>query len=440
MGKIVKFCNSCEEGFAQKFTFCPDCGQTLEAFEMNPLTQETSPVEEIAAAPIAAKEANLLEIPETVQETAPADEIEAIEEPILETAAPLVTEVEWDEKLTAEIPAAAKASAASSSVFIQTTPIDADRKPASFEAEHDAFIRQGQFYVTVIEEKNVKQRNGLLLGSTLLMVTMGLVMTIWSLFNIPLSVYAIGDTNSLASLVDDVAMEVEEEALKKDKDAGGGGGGGGNNDPNPASKGERAPMRTEQQIAPSVTMDRLSNPTIPIQMSIKGPINEYKVNVDRYGVKLGADGLSDGPGSNGGQGGGRNGGQGNNDGPGAGLGNNGGIGGPGNGGMGPGGPGDGGPPPPPKRAAVTEPLKIISKPTAKYTDAARQNNFTGRVLLRITFLASGQIGSVTAVSNLPYGLTDQAIAAARQIRFEPAKRDGVPYTITRTFDYGFNLY
>ena len=37
MGKVVKYCGSCDEGFAEKFGFCPNCGQTLQAFEMNPL-------------------------------------------------------------------------------------------------------------------------------------------------------------------------------------------------------------------------------------------------------------------------------------------------------------------------------------------------------------------------------------------------------------------
>ena len=40
MGKIVKFCSSCDEGFAEKFGFCPNCAAPLQAFEMNPLSQE----------------------------------------------------------------------------------------------------------------------------------------------------------------------------------------------------------------------------------------------------------------------------------------------------------------------------------------------------------------------------------------------------------------
>ena len=75
-----------------------------------------------------------------------------------------------------------------------------------------------------------------------------------------------------------------------------------------------------------------------------------------------------------------------------------------------------------------------------FTDAARQAGYQGSVTLRITFLASGQVGSIAAVSGGPYGTTEAAIAAARRIVFEPAKRDGVPYTVNKTFQYSFTLY
>ena len=57
MGKIVKYCSSCDEGFAEKFGFCPDCGKQLEAFEMNPLASAAAPAEEITAAPPADRSA-----------------------------------------------------------------------------------------------------------------------------------------------------------------------------------------------------------------------------------------------------------------------------------------------------------------------------------------------------------------------------------------------
>ncbi|MBA2736364.1 MAG: energy transducer TonB, partial [Pyrinomonadaceae bacterium] len=85
-------------------------------------------------------------------------------------------------------------------------------------------------------------------------------------------------------------------------------------------------------------------------------------------------------------------------------------------------------------------LKIISKPRANYTDAARQNQIQGTVTLRVTFLASGQIGKISLVNDLPDGLTEQAIAAARTIRFEPQIVNGKPRTVTKTVQYNFTIY
>jgi len=85
-------------------------------------------------------------------------------------------------------------------------------------------------------------------------------------------------------------------------------------------------------------------------------------------------------------------------------------------------------------------VKIISKPRPGYTDSARQANTQGTVLLNVTFLASGQIGSVVPVKSLPNGLTEQAMAAARRISFEPAKENGIPVTVSKIIDYPFSIY
>ena len=63
MGKIVKFCNSCDEGFAEKFGFCPNCGQTLTAFEMNPVVPAAPPAPEFIAAPPAPEIIKVVEPP-----------------------------------------------------------------------------------------------------------------------------------------------------------------------------------------------------------------------------------------------------------------------------------------------------------------------------------------------------------------------------------------
>lgn len=148
---------------------------------------------------------------------------------------------------------------------------------------------------------------------------------------------------------------------------------------------------------------------------------------------------SDGTGSGGGLGTGRGQGVGRGQGSGDGMGSGTGDGpGPGTGRAGTGGNTELTIPKPPP--TNTTPLKILSKPKAEYTDAARTNQVQGTVTLRVTFLANGTIGSVTPVSGLPDGLTQQAINAAKMIRFEPAKRDGKPISITKQFQYSFTLY
>lgn len=85
-------------------------------------------------------------------------------------------------------------------------------------------------------------------------------------------------------------------------------------------------------------------------------------------------------------------------------------------------------------------IKLVLKPYARYTDAARQNNLQGTVRLRVTFLASGGIGSITPVSALPYGLTEQAIAAAMKMVFIPAKRNNKAISLIKIVDYSFSIY
>ena len=86
------------------------------------------------------------------------------------------------------------------------------------------------------------------------------------------------------------------------------------------------------------------------------------------------------------------------------------------------------------------PLRVTSKPQPKYTDAARQNQVQGKVVLRVTFLANGKIGNISTVVVLPYGLTEQAILAAKQMEFEPYTGHGMARTVTKTVQYNFTIY
>ena len=86
------------------------------------------------------------------------------------------------------------------------------------------------------------------------------------------------------------------------------------------------------------------------------------------------------------------------------------------------------------------PLKVVYKQKAKYTDWARFYNISGNVTLRVTFNSDNTIGSIVKIRSLPFGLTEQAIIAARGMRFEAEKVNGTPRTTTRPVSFQFNIY
>lgn len=97
-------------------------------------------------------------------------------------------------------------------------------------------------------------------------------------------------------------------------------------------------------------------------------------------------------------------------------------------------------PTPTPNNGITKSLTIKSKTRPNYTDLARFYNIQGSVLLRVTFLANGNIGSVSPVTNLPFGITTQAIKAAKQMTFETAMKNGVPYSVTKLVQFAFTIY
>jgi protein TonB len=61
-----------------------------------------------------------------------------------------------------------------------------------------------------------------------------------------------------------------------------------------------------------------------------------------------------------------------------------------------------------------------------YTDDARAAGVEGRVRLRITIDASGNVSSASVLSGLGHGLDQAAVAAARRMKFSPATKCGKP--------------
>ncbi|HZG52047.1 MAG TPA: energy transducer TonB [Pyrinomonadaceae bacterium] len=84
---------------------------------------------------------------------------------------------------------------------------------------------------------------------------------------------------------------------------------------------------------------------------------------------------------------------------------------------------------------------VKSKPNPGYPSEARGYGVEGKVKLRIILGAGGKVdGPVEVLEGLPYGLTEEAIKAARRIRFEPARKDGRPVSQYVIVVYHFHLH
>lgn len=86
------------------------------------------------------------------------------------------------------------------------------------------------------------------------------------------------------------------------------------------------------------------------------------------------------------------------------------------------------------------PLKIHSIIKPPYTNLARIYGIIGVVRLRVVFKSDGTIGDVSIISGLPLGLTTNALIAAKQLHFAPAKTNDIPQTITKVIEYHFSLF
>jgi TonB family protein len=228
----------------------------------------------------------------------------------------------------------------------------------------------------------------------------------------------------------------------------GGGGGGGRQDPKPASFGKtpQADLQIPQVVAPDPNPPKIKNPSLPVAATVVADplLVPPDARVLPYGdFKSTSTVPSSGPGTGNGIGTGTGGGIGPGEGGGIGPGRGGNIGG-GDRNDGGGGPGGGGGGTDYNKIFsgkdVTSKARVLSKPEPQYTEDARKNQITGTVVLRAVFSSGGQVTQIRAVSGLPYGLTERAIAAARQIKFVPATKDGRPVSMWMQLEYNFNLY
>ena len=83
--------------------------------------------------------------------------------------------------------------------------------------------------------------------------------------------------------------------------------------------------------------------------------------------------------------------------------------------------------------------EITSQPEPGYTREARRAGIQGNVVLRVLLLADGKLDRVRVVRRVPYGLTENAIRAACEIKFKPAVKAGKDVSQWVTIEYPFRL-
>jgi TonB family protein len=220
-----------------------------------------------------------------------------------------------------------------------------------------------------------------------------------------------------------------------------GGGGGGDHYPKPPQIGKLPPPATV--LAPVLLTPPPNPPALPLAGIRIDPALWTDLKLPVYGDPTTNSTVSSaGPGEGGGLGMGRGLGIGAGEGPGVGPGSSGNTGG-GYGQNGCCGDGTGG------GAAgggtyslsqVDQRPRVLSKTEPQYTEEARRNQITGTVMLRAVFSSAGEVVQIRALNTLPFGLTERAIAAARQIEFVPAMKGGHPVSVFMQLEYNFNLY
>lgn len=232
-------------------------------------------------------------------------------------------------------------------------------------------------------------------------------------------------------------VETRQPARKKGKGSLGGSerdskiskGGGSHDDDTPAGRGLMATPSLQSQINPPDLSRILTKPTLIVQETIYVDPAYLKLRSTELGVpdappapSLGdKGGTGIGPGK----------------GPGYGKGEDGNV------GDGNNSPGGGEPTGLGKdRGGIATNMRptILFKQKAPYTEEARQNAVQGVVTLNVLFGADGVIKDVRVVHALPHGLTQSALAAAHKIRFQPAIKDGKPFSVRINIEYRFNLY
>ncbi|MDX6613251.1 MAG: periplasmic protein TonB [Blastocatellia bacterium] len=428
----MKFCTTCQEEFADKFSFCPVDG--------TPLAVVPAAVVEPVVTPSAAA---------AVTGVGAGAVASAIPTYSSEYHLTIIEDAGLFSRLTSELRGVASDS--------QLTWPEFKRDPFGFTKRSvTAYGSAGWRFLT--------QRNVAIGAMTALLVVISVVTGI-----ILLDRLQARKAEQLAQLQEDLELQQmidipEEQPTPEEGTAGaakgngggskpkqekaGGGGGGGREEAKEASVGKlpQASLTVPQVVAPNPNPPVIKNPALPMPATLDAdpvlfPPDTRPIS---YGdPKSKSTDPSSGSGRGNGIGTGTGGGVGSGSGGGVGPGEGGNTGG-GSRNEGGGGPGGGGGGVDYNKVfrpgEVSQKARILSKPEALYTETARKNQIMGTVVLKVVFGANGQVTNIRAVSGLPDGLTEKAIAAAHQMKFIPATKDGHNVSMYAQLEYTFTIY
>jgi TonB family protein len=455
----MKQCPTCQEEFADKFGFCPVDGTSLEVAVAQPVAAQASDESIVTASAPPASGSDfytassngsngdgVVDADATVSHFAAADNREEFHLTFLE-----------DEGLTRRLVRQLK-----------EVGHDAELTWPEFKRDPVGFTRRSASAYGRAGWKFVSQRNVAVAILAAFVVVFGVVGLVAALERLRANRAASANPYENLEVVGYVDPEnpIPKEQPTPDKgpagtnegkgggskpkqEKPGGGGGGGRQEQTPASAGKLPTAQLE--VPPILTANPKPPPMnahLPTPVTMQ--VDPMLVKVDPRDIPYGlpnsnATTPSSGSGRGGGMGEGSGGGVGSGDGTGLGNGRGYNIGGGDahEGGGGPGGGGGGGGidyTRPFKQSDVSQRALITFKPEPGFTEEARKNNVTGLVRLRAILSSSGAVQSISVVKGLPDGLTEKAIAAARQIRFTPAEKDGHSVSQYVVLEYNFNIY
>jgi hypothetical protein len=224
MAKIVKYCSACDEGFAEKFVFCPNCGQGLTAFEMKPVVENLALVPEVVAIAEAPKvvafeeviEIKALEIPTPIAIETPTETFSFIAPDL-----PLQENIEYKFIATEDsveiLPLEEKPVVIAAPIVIEQVT-----KDEFLEKETYGYIKTpavSEYRPTFVEDKNGGIRGMLLTGALVLVTTIACGGWLYSLFARQLDVASLEEQVFVPNILSEVATIDEKEELEKNKES-----------------------------------------------------------------------------------------------------------------------------------------------------------------------------------------------------------------------------